>query len=128
MKKTVLCVLILFFFTISCAPKLVPPQDQHRMAKVEAPVNVVYRAVKLSLVKHGYAIVDRDITVGLTKARKINGKKLVVVSVRNHHEGGAFVKIRLIAGKKGRPANVPEKTMSELENILQDIETISSGL
>ena len=113
--------------TVSCAPKLVPPQDQHRMRRVQAPVDVVYRAVKPSLMKHGYVIVDSDVTIGLTKARKINGKKFMVISVKKQSEGGSFVKIKLIAIKNGRPLKVPEKTMLELENILQDIEIISSG-
>ena len=128
MKKIVLFVLVLSFFFLSCASKLVPPHEQHRMATVKAPVNVVYRSVKPSLMKNGYTIVHRDIKTGVTKAGKRNGKKMVVISVRRNPEGHALVKIRLIARKNGRPLAVPEKTMCELEKILQDIESIASGL
>ena len=128
MKKIVLSVLVLPFLFLSCASKLVPPQDQHRTIKVAAPVNAVYRAVKPSLMKHGYIIVDRDITTGVTKARRRNDNKMVVISVRRNPEDNALVKIRLIAEKNGRPLQVPEKTMNELDQILQDIQHIASEL
>ena len=127
MKKTVLWVFVLLLFAVSCAPKLIPPQDQHRMMRVDKSVNDVYRAVKPSLLKNGYAITERDITTGVVKARKINGEKMLIISVKRHPDGGTFVKMRLIVKKNGRPLRVPEKTMLELEKILQDMKAISSG-
>ena len=126
MKKRISSIWFILFFILSCSPKLIPPQEQYRDRVINAQVNATFRAVEPSLMKTGYAIVERDISTGMIKAKKINGDKILVISVRNHPAGGSHVKIKLIVRKKGRLLRVPEKAMHEIDMILDEIRRLAA--
>ena len=117
-------IFILFFSVVDCAIKMVPPEQQYSSISIFAPFQETYKAVKPALMKNGYKILARDITVGLVKAKKINRNKFLEIIVKPKSEQESFVNIQLIVEKNGRRLGVSEKTMAEIETILDDIKTI----
>ena len=120
-----LMIVILMFTVFSCMPKVIPPPDQQRSILVNVQAEDAYRAVKPALMKNGYQITGRDITVGLTKAKKINHNKHLIITVKSKPPEGTVVKIKLIVRKNGKPISVPEKTMTEVDTILQQIKLMA---
>jgi len=120
----IILIFILFFSVVDCAIKMVPPEQQYSSISIFAPFQETYKAVKPALMKNGYKILARDITVGLVKAKKINRNKFLEIIVKPKSEQESFVNIQLIVEKNGRRLGVSEKTMAEIETILDDIKTI----
>lgn len=126
MKKNIFLLCAFLMLTCSCAPQLIPPREQHRMTIIEAPPRMIFRAVKPALMKNGYEIIHRDITTGLVKAHKIGMNRHLVIRVRKKGPNASTVKINVIAKKNGRVLSVPEKTMLEVEAILNELKQLAN--
>lgn len=127
MKKFIdrlLLIFIPYFLVTACAIKIIPPEQQYRSFSISAPFQKTYKAIKPALMKNGYKILTRDITVGLVKAKKINRNKYLEIMVKPKSNQKSFVNIQLIVEKNGRRLGVSKKSMTEIETILDNIKTI----
>ena len=125
----IVCIFLVFLL-FSCLPKMIQPRDQHMAIIVSAPMKEAFLAVRPSLIKYNYQIDKADVAVGMVKGVKTRGSsnvtKEIIISVQSVDAKTSQVKINLSVTKYDvqggcRQLSVPEKTMKELEGILNEI-------
>jgi hypothetical protein len=119
-----LLVLILALFAVSCSLQMIPIRKQYRTRLIAAPYESTFLAVKSALMKNGYKIVAMDFQMGQIEAKKIRKNKYLRASINPKKRKGVLVKINLEVWKNGRRLDVSERTMAELDSILEEINTI----
>lgn len=119
-----LFVSILALSVISCALQMIPIRKQYRTRLIVAPYEITFPAVKSALMKNGYEIIGMDFQMGQIEAKKIRNNKYLKISVNPEKRKGVIVKINLSVWKNGNRLSVSERTMTELDTILEDINGI----
>jgi hypothetical protein len=120
-----LLVLILALFAVSCSLQMIPIRKQYRTRFIAASYENTFLAVKSALMKNGYKIDEMDFQMGQIEAIKIRKNKYLTISVKSEEGKGIFVKINLAVWKNGKRLSVSEKTMAELDTILNEINAVA---